>query len=74
MTLPSLDRHNTDAEQTVLFAALGYWSEPEVEAAIPVIDRVRAEVLAKFEVTDLIVFQWSDFDPCTPIVNYLASG
>ena len=56
MTLLPLDRCNTDVEQTVLFAALGYWSEPEVEAAMPLIDKGLTEALAKFEVTDLIVF------------------
>ena len=56
MTLLSLGRHNTDAEQTVLSAALGHWSAPEVEAAISVIDAVHAEALAKFEGIDLVSF------------------
>ena len=42
--------------QTVLSAALCYWSGPEVEATMPVLDRVGAEVLAEFEVTDLVFF------------------
>ena len=67
MTLPPLDRRNTDAiptlyrrytdvEQTVLSAALGHWSGPEVEAAKVVIDAVHAEALAEFVDIDLVGF------------------
>ena len=53
---PTQYRRYTDAEQTVLLAALGHWSGPEVEAAISVIDVVDAEALAKFEGIDLVSF------------------
>ena len=56
MTLPSLDRHNTDAEQTVLSAALGHCSGLKVEDATSVIDAVHAEAFAKFEGIDLVDF------------------
>lgn len=46
----------TDAIQTVLRAALGKWSGPEVDAAAEVTDRVHAEVLAHFEDIDLVGF------------------
>jgi anhydro-N-acetylmuramic acid kinase len=56
MTLPSLDRHNTDADQTVLSAALGHCSGLEVDYATSVIDAVHAEAFAKYEGIDLVGF------------------
>ena len=56
MTLPPLDRRNTDVEQTVLSAALGHWSGPEVESATVVVDPVHAEALAEFVDIDLVGF------------------
>jgi anhydro-N-acetylmuramic acid kinase len=68
-------RRYTDTEQTVLLAALGHWSGPEVKAAKSVIDAVHAEAMAKFEDTDLVgFFLRSNFGPCTPKTRHLASG
>jgi anhydro-N-acetylmuramic acid kinase len=53
---PTLYRRYTDVEQTLLSAALGKWSGPEVVAATQVIDRVHAEALAGFTDIDLIGF------------------
>ena len=53
---PTQYRRYTDAEQTVLAAALGQWSGPEVEAATQVIDSVHAEALAEFKDIDLVGF------------------
>lgn len=51
---PTQYRRYTDAEQTVLSAALGHWPGPEVEAATSVVAAVHAEALAKFEGIDLV--------------------
>jgi anhydro-N-acetylmuramic acid kinase len=53
---PTQCRRCNDAEQTVLSAALGHWSGPEVEAATSVIDAVHAEALTKFEGIYLVGF------------------
>lgn len=53
---PTQYRRYTDVEQTLLAAALGKWSGPEVEAATAVIDRVHAEALADFTNVDLVGF------------------
>ena len=53
---PTQYRRYTDVEQTVLAAALGQWSGPEVEAATQVINQVHAEALAEFEDIELVGF------------------
>lgn len=49
-------RPYTDAERTVLRAALGRWTGPEVEAAAAVVDGAHAQALAGFEGVDLVGF------------------
>lgn len=53
---PTQYRRYTDVEQTLLAAALGKWSGPDVDVATAVIDRVHAEALADFTDIDLIGF------------------
>jgi anhydro-N-acetylmuramic acid kinase len=53
---PTHYRRYTDAEQTVLSAALGQWSGPAVKAATQVIDRVHAQALAGFKDVGIIGF------------------
>lgn len=53
---PTQYRRYTDVEQTLLSAALGKWSGPEVDEASEVIDRVHAEALKGFSEIDLIGF------------------
>ncbi|WP_300055466.1 anhydro-N-acetylmuramic acid kinase [uncultured Roseobacter sp.] len=53
---PTQYRRYTDAEQTVLRAALGQWSGPDVDAAAAVVDQAHLTLLASFEGIDLVGF------------------
>jgi anhydro-N-acetylmuramic acid kinase len=53
---PSAYRPYSEAERTVLRAALGRWHGAEVDSATEVVDRAHADVLAGFDRVDVIGF------------------